>query len=968
MAFGPFRLDPVQRLLVRPDATVALRPKTLEVLLLLLRRTGQVVSKAEILATVWERTAVSDYVLTTCISELRAALDDRGKPPRFLRTVHRTGYRLTVGDAAPVGATPATSGDTAPAMVGREPELAQLRTALQRCRTGQRQVVFVTGEMGIGKTTLANHFVASCGAGDVLLARGQCVERFGTGEPYMPVLEAVGRLARGEHGPRIVDVMRRHGPAWLAQIPSLLAPEEQAALRRDLPAQTQESMLRQIADGFEALSETQPLVLLLEDLHLSDQATLELLAALALRSGPTQLMIVGTFRDAEAFPASSPFHRLKHQLLLHRQCEEIALAALSLDAIDEYLAARFAGLALPPGLAATIRQRTEGNPLFVARLIDHLLEAGAMTADTAAHAVRLRDDAIGRLVPGTLRAMIEQRTDSLSVEERELLEAASVAGVQFWSAAVAAALGRDREDVERHCTQLNRRLGLLVAGESASGAPVALGASYAFSHALYQQALYERVEVTRRQRVHRAIGVGLRAAWGERAVEVAADLASHFERGGDDAGAVEFFDKAAAAAAGRGANREAVGYLDRALALLERDHADRERQLDLLITRGPSVLAVSGYGSIEVYDNYRRALDLARELGNPMREMSSLVALSTCQQTRGNLADGEALAIEIGRTGERVGLPPPLLAQLQNPLSQARMYQGAVRESLALADAAVAAMNMFPIPPVPPDGRPALWADPSVMLHCQHGAVSFAAGRLAKAAAAVEHALRIARELQHPFNQASAFTFAALHEDTIGEWDRAIAMAQQAIETARAYDFPFWLGVAQICCGHATARRGDARSGLSLLEDGIRIWRGTGARLATSNHLNLLADARVIAGDIAGAAAALDESAAHAEQTGERVFLAETRRLQAECRRANGDDDAANELLRQAVELARQQGTTLWELRATLAQHRLRPSAESLRQLEDVCHAFDDEPETHDVAEARAALRQDRHGPTGAVA
>jgi predicted ATPase len=97
-------------------------------------------------------------------------------------------------------------------------------------------------------------------------------------------------------------------------------------------------MLRQIADGIEALSEQYLLVLLLEDLHLSDHATLELIAALALRRGPAQLLIVGTFRDAEVHPGSTPFQRLKQQLLLHRQCEEIALAALDPETVADYLA------------------------------------------------------------------------------------------------------------------------------------------------------------------------------------------------------------------------------------------------------------------------------------------------------------------------------------------------------------------------------------------------------------------------------------------------------------------------------------------------------------------------------------------------------------------------------------------------------------------------------------------------------
>lgn len=979
--FGSFHLDPARRSLTRRGKVAMLRPKTLEVLLLLLRRAGDVVTKDEILATVWGGVAVSEYVLTTCVSELRAALGESSRQPRHLRTVHGTGYQFTaevrdVRDAPSAGAGGPRGVAT---IVGRERELAQLQAALQRALAGQRQVVFITGEMGIGKTTLADQFLQGVAGVDVgggpvlkrergkrrtewLAARGQCIEQFGAGEPYMPVLEAIGRLAREADGAFVTEVLRRHAPAWLIQIPGLLSAEERIALRSELPVQTQAHMLRLIAEGIEAISERHPLVLLLEDLHLSDHATLELVAALAMRRGPARLLIAGTFRNTETFAASALFESLKQQLVLHAQCEEIALEPLTRAAVDVYLATRFAGLTLPPGLGATIHGRTEGNPLFLARLVDQLLDDGLLQVDLPRGRIRLRAADIAGHVPRNLRAMIEQRTDALAAGEREILETASVAGVQFWSASVAAALGGNRESIEHVCADLSRRHGFLVV-EEITDAVADLGARYRFCHALYQQVLYERIQLTRRQRLHRSIGTALREAWAQRADEAAVELASHFERGGDLPNAIEFYDKAAAAAKVQGANREAAGYLDHALALLDRtedSRARRERQLDLLMTRGPAVLAASGHGSIAVLENYEQALDLARQLDDPMRQMSSLLAISICQQTRANLAAGEQLALELVRVAERVNLPEPLVAQLRNPLSQVRMYQGAVQESLALSDAAVAAMQILPFPPTLPANRPVLWADPNVMLYCQNGTVSFAAGRLAQAATAVEHALRIARDLHHPFNLAYASCFAALYEDTMGEWESAVRIAQQATELAHTHDFPFWEGIAMIFCGHARARSGALPDGLALLRQGIDLWRGTGGRLAESQYLNLLADACLAAGAVEEARAALTEAETHAGRTGEMVFLAETYRLQAECgRRTGAAPDEVDAILRRAITTARQQGTALWELRATLARNRHRPSPDSRAELAAICRVFDREPTARDVLEARAVLQEE---------
>ncbi len=970
--FGPFRLDPAQRLLFRAESSVALRPKTLEVLLLLLRRAGEVVSKEEILATVWEGNAVTEYVLTTCISELRAALGEEPKRPRFLKTVHRTGYQFVAEVAALKIRPPIDVVVAAPAIVGRDRELAQLEAALHRALAGQRQIIFVTGEMGIGKTTLADEFIRLCvregqawqnlAADDLtlnLIARGQCIEQFGASEPYMPVLEAIGRLGRELDTPVVVDVLRRHAPTWLAQIPGLLTTEQRAELRGEVPTQTQEHMLRLIADGIEALGERHLLVLLLEDLHLSDHATLELIAALALRCGPARLLILGTFRNAESFAAASPFQDLKQQLLLHRQCEELALAPLTRDAVETYLSKRFVGLTLPSGLGATLHNRTEGNPLFIGRLVDQLLDDGVLSIDGLAGEVQLSAADIGSHVPRNLRALVEQRTDSLAALEREVVETASVVGVQFWSSSVAAALDRNREEIERLCRDLSRHHGFLVVGESDTTLPD-LGARYTFSHALYQQVLYERIDATRRQRLHRVIGAALRETWAERAPEIAAALASHFERGGDLTSAIEFYDKAAVAAAAHAANREAVGYLDRGLTLLDRledSPARRERQLDLLMTRGPAVLAASGYGSVEVLNNYRRSLGLARQVNDSMRQMSSLLALAICEQTRGNLVVGEQLDLELERVAEAAGLPPPFIAQLRNPLSQVRLYQGAVEESLALSDAAVAAMEMFPLPLAAADSRPAFWGEPRVMLHCQRAAASFALGRLAQAGAAIEQALSIAQELRHPFNLTYAFCYASLYEDTMGRWQPAIRLAQQALEIARTHEFPFWEGVAKMFLGHATACADNPEPGVTLLRDGFDLWRGTGSRLNMTMYLNMLADAYLRVGDVTAAQIALAEAEAYAEQTGEKVFLPETLRFKAECQHRSGSvPDEVAATLHRAITLARQQGTKLWELRSLLALHRLRQSPGSRRELAAVCAAFDNEPLAYDVMEARLLL------------
>ena len=397
--FGPFRLDPARRLLRRGDMVSTLRPKTLQVLVHLLRHAGRLVSKEELLAVVWEGKAVSEYVLTTCISELRAAMGEEPRRPRYLETLHRAGYQMLVEVVVP---DDETGGYAAKApVVGRVSELQRLRRFVDDACDGNRRVAFITGEMGIGKTTLVERLLREIAptrspaqallTGDApagVVARGHCIEPFGAGEPYMPVFEAIGRLGRGRDAAFVVETLRRNAPAWLVQIPRLVPAEERAALRSEAPTPTQGAMLRQIADGVEALAERRLLVLLLEDLHLSDPATLEFVAVVAKRRGPAHLLLLGTARTGEVHAGSAHLQGLVRDLVMHGQAEEIALAALSRESIATYLANRFVRVSVPAEVVQTLHARTEGNPLFLSQLVDQLVADGLLRVDAEAEALR----------------------------------------------------------------------------------------------------------------------------------------------------------------------------------------------------------------------------------------------------------------------------------------------------------------------------------------------------------------------------------------------------------------------------------------------------------------------------------------------------------------------------------------------------------------------------------------------------
>src|SRR5262245_24616008 len=328
------RIEPDTGWAWRGNDRLDLTPKAFAVLRHLIEHPQHLITKDEILAAAWGETVVSEAALTSCIRDLRKALDDSSRAPRYIETVHRRGFRFigpvgTARTAAP-GPRPAPSSvaPSQPMLVGRDAEIARLHALFAAAAGGERRLVFVTGEAGIGKTTLIEAFTAQLGHADGFrIGRGQCVEQYGASEAYLPVLEAIGRLGREPRGDALVGILKQYAPTWLAQLPALLSDEELAAVQRRAQGTTRERMLRELSEALDAVSMDAPLVLVLEDLHWSDAATIDLVTMLARRRDRARLLILATYRPAEV--AAHPLKPAKHELQIHGQCEEIALDFLS---------------------------------------------------------------------------------------------------------------------------------------------------------------------------------------------------------------------------------------------------------------------------------------------------------------------------------------------------------------------------------------------------------------------------------------------------------------------------------------------------------------------------------------------------------------------------------------------------------------------------------------------------------------
>jgi DNA-binding winged helix-turn-helix (wHTH) protein len=243
--FGPYRLDPTSGQLWRHSQVIDLPPRALAVLCHLVAYAGQLVTKEALLAAGWPDTAVSEWVLTTCIRDLRRTLGDDARQPQYIATVHRRGYRFVAAVTQCEAPQPAVAAARAPVeLVGRDDELAQLYAVQERAQEGHRQLLFIAGEAGIGKTTLVEAYVDVVerqGAGWV--AWGQCVDAYGPSTGYLPVLEALGRLCQGPAGATVLAHLRQWAPAWLAQLAGVVPPAEHAQLQRHTRDVTRERLL-----------------------------------------------------------------------------------------------------------------------------------------------------------------------------------------------------------------------------------------------------------------------------------------------------------------------------------------------------------------------------------------------------------------------------------------------------------------------------------------------------------------------------------------------------------------------------------------------------------------------------------------------------------------------------------------------------------------------------------------------------
>jgi DNA-binding winged helix-turn-helix (wHTH) protein len=495
LVFSCFHLDRSNERLRRGDEIIRLPPKAFALLCYLAEHPQQLIAKSELLRALWGDVHVNNAVLKTHLNQLRRAMKDDVRVPHLIETIPRRGYRFIARVSVAAADDERNEPTNAPCkaiLTGRERELTLLKASLNGCSNGSRRLVFLSGEAGIGKTSLVNTFLRDIENGPHLwTARGACVEYCGGAEASLPILEALGRLCRGPQGPQVKELLRRWAPSWVPELPELSAAPRNPSL---VPSSMSPRMLIEMAAAVRMMTRRAPVVLVLEDLQWADHLTLNLIDYLARDDDPARLLIVGTYRPQEVLQPTHPLRAIKQRLDADGRCGEIAIAPLAEREVLAYLNARFGKHHFPPELARALELHTAGNALFMVRVIDDLVNQAVLRLSNGQWHLVGDLDAVAASVPEGVVALIERDLDQLDELERRILEVASAAGHEFCSLAIADAAERDPLSVEELFMQWNAQARFIKAERIVDGsADAAVALRCFFLHALYQRVLCARI-------------------------------------------------------------------------------------------------------------------------------------------------------------------------------------------------------------------------------------------------------------------------------------------------------------------------------------------------------------------------------------------------------------------------------------------------------------------------------------------
>jgi tetratricopeptide (TPR) repeat protein/predicted Ser/Thr protein kinase len=593
-------------------------------------------------------------------------------------------------------------------LVGRQQEFAQLQAAYERAASGRGSIICISGEPGIGKTTLVEEWLGSFASSQtpLCIGRGRCSERLEGTEAYLPLLEALDSLLQHDDRASFAGALKAVAPTWYVQlVPLSLSDSSAERVREDVRVASQERMKRELASLLGEASRSRPVVLFLDDLQWADVASIEVLTYLASRLDEMGVLILVTLRPTELLLNKHPFLRVKMDLQSRGVCHELQLDFLGREDIERYLVLEFPDHRFPAAFIELIHKKTEGSPLFMVDLVRHLRDRQMIVQlnshwELAQSIAEVEDE-----LPESVKSMIDRKLDQLENTDRQLLAAASVQGYQFDAAVVAGALEIEPLEVEDRLEALDRVHALVRRLGEREFADTTLTSRYRFVHALYQAALHSSLNPVKRAALSRAVGQTLVRMHREETKRIAGEVAFLFQAARSFDQAADHFLQAAENAAAVYANDEALKLLRRCVDCAEKlKHDERHRRvLKAHMLEGQLLESKSSFD--EASNAYAAAEEAACKIGDKEAQVMAICARAnnSLQTKRLDEMRAEAIrAMELAReAGSQAGV-----AIAQMALGGERMCVGELDEADGLYDRALPVLTALPGERPP---APAMW-------------------------------------------------------------------------------------------------------------------------------------------------------------------------------------------------------------------------------------------------------------------